>query len=275
MIDPNVSQAIVLVAEILGDLHKHTFEGYRASGQIVLNAGYEKGKWHSQARRQALAMWGVSQRTFSNIIQLGEMSDMEFSNTVANFQSLHTWATSRLRRKERPLPELSEGKYRCVVVDPPWPMKKILRRQRLMQTEPLPYSTLSLKQIKALPVQDLMADGCHIYLWVTQRFLPAGLEILKAWKVKYQCVLTWVKNVGFTPYSWMYSTEHVLFGRRGSLPLMKLGERLDFHAKTSGHSRKPDVFYELVTRVSPLPRINLFAREHRPGFVSWGNEVSQ
>jgi len=271
---PRISHAIARVAEILGDVHKHTFHGYREAGLTVLEAGYDKGKWNSWARARALKVWGISQRTFSNIIQLGEMSDAEFSNVIANFQSLYAWASSQKRHSEQPLPELPTGKYRCIVVDPPWPMKKILRRQRLMQTEPLPYRTLSLKQIKSLQVEKLMADGCHVYLWVTQRFLPAGLSILKAWGVKYQCVLTWVKNVGFTPFSFMYDTEHVLFGRHGPLKLLTNGERLSFHAKVTRHSRKPDEFFEKVCRVSPEPRINLFAREHRPSFVSWGNEVS-
>jgi N6-adenosine-specific RNA methylase IME4 len=70
----------------------------------------------------------------------------------------------------------------------------------------------------------------------------------------------------------MYSTEHVLFGKRGSLKLLKLGERLDFTAPTTGHSRKPDKFYDIVKTVSPGPRIDVFSREKRDGFDQFGNE---
>jgi len=122
------------------------------------------------------------------------------------------------------------------------------------------------------PLKQLMADDCHVYLWTTHKFLPITFEIFREWNVKYECLLTWVKNVGFTPFSWMYSTEHVLFGRVGSLELLKMGERLDFQAKVREHSRKPDEFYQLVKRVSPEPRIDVFAREKHDGFETWGNE---
>lgn len=276
-LDPAVSQAIARVAEILSGLHKQTFHRYREAGHVILATGYyEKGKWNNWAREQALDVWGISQSTFSRIIRLGEMTETEFTHTVGKFLSVHAWdASDKRRREQQPLPELPEGKYRCIVVDPPWPTKKILRRQRLMQEEALPYSTLTVKQIKALKVQDLMADGCHVFLWVTQRFVPVGFEVLKEWGVEYECQLTWVKNTGITPFSFMYDTEHVLFGHHGSLPLLKLGERLSFKAKVTKHSRKPNEFFEKVSLVSPAPRINLFAREHRPGFASWGNEIEE
>jgi N6-adenosine-specific RNA methylase IME4 len=87
--------------------------------------------------------------------------------------------------------------------------------------------------------------------------------------------MTWVKNVGITPFSWMYSTEHVLFCTKGSLPLLEIGRRLDFSAKVREHSRKPDVFYDLVREVSPGPRLDVFSREKREGFDQYGNEVDK
>lgn len=169
----------------------------------------------------------------------------------------------------------AEGRYRCLAIDPPWPVKKIEREVRPNQVTDLSYPTMSLEEIGELPIPDL-ADplGCHVYLWVTHRFLPSGLRLFDAWGVNYQCVMTWVKNVGFTPYSWMYSTEHVLFGRIGSLDLLKNGLRLDFQAATTGHSEKPDVFYERVSEASPEPRLEMFARRPHEGFVPWGNQVA-
>jgi N6-adenosine-specific RNA methylase IME4 len=73
----------------------------------------------------------------------------------------------------------------------------------------------------------------------------------------------------------MRTTEFALFCRRGSLDLMKLGKRLDFEAKRREHSRKPDEFYDLIAEVSPAPRIDIFSREDRDGFDSWGNEVGR
>jgi len=165
-----------------------------------------------------------------------------------------------------------EGKYRAIVIDPPWEIDKIAREERLNQYD-FGYPPMTLDEIRFLPVPNLAAEGgCHIYLWTTHKHLPDALAILDSWGAKYQCLLTWVKNVGFTPFSFMYSTEHCLFARIGDLPLLKMGERLDFFAKVREHSRKPDEFYSLVRIVSPERRLDMFGREPHEGFEVWGNE---
>ena len=176
-------------------------------------------------------------------------------------------------RDAGPLPP---GRFRAIVIDPPWPMQRIDRdvRDRQPDTD-LDYPTMSLDDIAALPVPDKAADdGCHVYLWTTQRFLHEACDLFERWGVHQECQLTWVKPTGMTPYSWMYNTEHVLFGRLGgNLPLQRFGLKLSFEAPQTGHSRKPDVFYERVLEASPGPRLEMFARTPRDGFVVWGNEV--
>jgi N6-adenosine-specific RNA methylase IME4 len=170
--------------------------------------------------------------------------------------------------------ELPTGIYSCLVVDPPWPMQKIEREVRPNQVE-FDYPTMTEDELKAFPLLDLAADDCHLYLWTTQKHVPLALRLAEHWGFKYQCLMTWVKNVGFTPFSWMYSTEHVLFCTRGNLPLLAIGKRLDFSAKVREHSRKPDEFYDLVKEVSPGPRLDVFSREKRDGFEQYGNEVEK
>jgi len=172
-------------------------------------------------------------------------------------------------------PPLPDGKYRTIIIDPPYPMTKLLRDVRPNQMLELDYTTMTIDEIKLFPIRKIMADNCHVYLWTTHKYLPTAFDIFKLWGVNYECLLTWVKNVGFTPYSWMYSTEHILFGRAGSLELLKKGERVDFSAKVREHSRKPNEFYDLVRRVSPEPRIDVFAREKHDGFDVWGDEVKK
>ncbi len=183
----------------------------------------------------------------------------------------------RARIRNRPAlnpPAYPEGQYATVVIDPPWPVEKILRDVRPQQGPALDYPVMQLDEIEALPVPALAGDGCHVYLWVTHRFLPAGLELFDAWGVSYECLMTWVKNVGMTPFSWMYDTEHVLFGRVGQLEVVQKGQRLSFSESVQGHSVKPDVFYERVLAASPEPRLEMFARRTRAGFEPWGNEVA-
>lgn len=165
--------------------------------------------------------------------------------------------------------------YRTIVIDPPWPMEKIKREVRPNQ-KIMDYTTMSIEEIKEFPLKQFIhKDGCHVYMWTTQKFLQNSFDVFNAWGIKYQCLMTWVKNVGFTPFSWMYSTEHVLYGTVGNIPLLRKGIRLDFNAKVREHSRKPDEFYDIVKRVSVEPRVDIFSREKRDGFDQYGYEVDK
>lgn len=181
----------------------------------------------------------------------------------------------RERQQEQMQVKLPEGSYRTIIIDPPWPIKKIIRRERPYQNAELDYPVLSVETIKNMKLP-FASDGCHVYLWTIQRYLPVAFEVLSCWGVKYIQTLVWEKNVGFTPFGlFMNNVEFVLFGRIGSLPLLKAGEKAAFKAKVREHSRKPDEFYELVKKVSPEPRIDIFSREKREGFDSWGDEIEK
>jgi len=177
---------------------------------------------------------------------------------------------------ETKTPPLPNEKYRCLIIDPPWEMEKISRDERPNQGKYLDYPTMTIEELEKLPIKELAdIEGCHIYLWTTHKHLPDALKLFESWGAKYQCLMTWVKPTGMTPFSWMYNTEHVLFGRIGSLKLEKLGIKLAFNEKSREHSRKPDVFYDIVKQASPEPRLDMFSRESREGFSLWGNEVNK
>jgi len=187
-----------------------------------------------------------------------------------------------MRRK--PVPEASPSpmilgnKYQCIVIDPPWPMKKLEREERPAQGPNLDYPTMTLEEIEAIQLKEMTdPNGCHIYLWTTHKFLPDALRIFERWGVRYECLLTWVKPSGFTPFSWMYNTEHVLFGRVGkSLEVQKKGMKLAFNGSVGRqHSKKPEEFYSRVVMASPEPRLEMFARQPHDGFDAWGDEVGQ
>ncbi len=228
----------------------------------------EAGIKHHE-RYEALA--DIPEEQFEQEIKNIKESGKELTNVTLQRVS------QRIQKKEtqeNKLANTPEGKFRTIVIDPPWEMKKILREERPKQ-DVFDYKTMTIEEITAFPISAIADDdGCHVYLWTTQRYLPHSFEIFKEWGVRYECLLTWVKNVGFTPFSFMYSTEHILFGRIGKLDLLKMGKRLDFQAKVQGHSVKPDIFYDLVAEVSPAPRIDVFARKQRDGFKSYGNEIN-
>jgi N6-adenosine-specific RNA methylase IME4 len=233
----------------------------------------------SRAAPQAV---GISQGTYDKAKVIAEKAPEPVKQKLRAGETTINAEYERIRREEakRKVAEQFEccrppdGKYRCIVIDPPWPIDKIARDVRPNQVA-VDYPSMSLDEIRALPVPDLADDGCHVYLWTTHKHLPNALSLFESWGIRYQCLMTWVKNVGMTPFSWMYSTEHVLFGRIGNLDVQRKGLRLDFAAKVREHSRKPDEFFALAAQASPGPRLEMFAREGRDGFEPWGNETGR
>ena len=165
-----------------------------------------------------------------------------------------------------------EGVYDVIVIDPPWPMKKIERDIAPDQVE-FDYPTMTIDEIKALEVP--CADNCHVWLWTTHKYLPDALEILQAWDMKYVCTFVWHKPGGFQPYGLpQYNAEFALYARKGTPEFTDFKDfKLCFDAPRTGHSEKPDYFYELVRRVTAGRRLDMFSRRAIPGFDSWGKEA--
>jgi N6-adenosine-specific RNA methylase IME4 len=171
-------------------------------------------------------------------------------------------------------------KYRTIAVDPPWPYANryagTRSPDRLRDTYkpvPMPYPTMSLAEIGALPVTTLAADAAHLYLWTTQRFLRAGFDIIDQWGFTFSTILVWSKKPKGIAGTFVVSTEFVLFARRGVLAGKRRQMGTVFAWPRNGvHSRKPDHFYDLVESVSPGPYVELFSRRHRLGWDVWGDE---
>jgi len=176
---------------------------------------------------------------------------------------------AQLMRREVLPPSLPPGKFRTIYADPPWPFDDTATRGAAENH----YPTMSIAEISALPVHELAAKDAHLYLWTTNSHLHDAFHVVTAWGFEYKTLITWVKpQIGLGHY-FRGATEHILFCVRGGLPMVKVGERNWFEAPRQEHSRKPELFYELIERCSPGPRVELFARKEREGWVAWGNEV--
>ena len=167
-------------------------------------------------------------------------------------------------------------KYQIIYADPPWNVSLFSRIVRPNQL-PHPYSKMKLEAIKALNVKELAdPNGCHIFLWTTHKWMPKAFEVIEAWGFKHHCILTWDKEYGFTPYSFMWSTEFCIHGYiKGKwMKFQKMGEKALIREKSEKHSKKPQAMRDLILKsVGDLPRIELFARQKTPGWDVWGNEV--
>lgn len=171
----------------------------------------------------------------------------------------------------------TDKKYKTIYIDPPWEEKGGGKIKRGADRH---YNVMKLHEIEALPVQNLIdTEGCHLYMWVTNNFLPKAFELLKAWGFEYITLITWNKDrFGLGQY-YRGITEHCIFAStKKRLPYkVTSGKRQQgvtgfYEAKTI-HSRKPIKMREMIEKVSYEPRIELFARQYIDGWDCWGNEV--
>lgn len=160
-----------------------------------------------------------------------------------------------------------------IVIDPPWDVRDEGDENQMGRANP-DYTTMTIKQIAKLPVARLADKNCHLYLWITNRSLPKGFALLDAWGFRYITTLTWCKpSIGVGNY-FRNNTEHVLFGVKGKLGLLRQDVGTWFEAKRGkGHSTKPSEFYKLVESCSPGPRLEMFARGQRSGWMLWGADA--
>ena len=167
--------------------------------------------------------------------------------------------------------------YKVVVVDPPWPVKKLTHPARPNQTS-MDYKTLSLEEIKALPVGRLAAPASWCFLWTTQRFLWDSRAVLEGWGFDFLLTMVWKKeygrSAGMPLFGFRWNAEFILVGTRGVRELWPKRPLIlaAFSAENIRHSEKPDAFYKAVEGLGS-PRIDLFARKAREGWDVWGDEV--
>jgi len=172
-----------------------------------------------------------------------------------------------------------DGPFDVVVIDPPWDMQKIDREVRPNQ-DAFDYPTMSVEQLiefwRGELVPKLNPD-VHVFMWTTQRFLPATINLLEDIGLRYVLVMVWHKAGGFQPIGLpQYNCEFAVYARLGK-PLFIDTKDFPccFEAPRREHSRKPDDFYDTIRRVTGGSRIDVFSREAREGFAQFGNEIAK
>lgn len=174
---------------------------------------------------------------------------------------------------------LPRGRFGAILADPPWTFKTWSPKGRGRAPK---YPTMSVEQIGALRVQEIAADDCVLFLWMSWPMLYDAIHVINAWGFKYKtCAFCWAKR---DPRGWLFAgtgywtranSEACLLATRGKpkrlhadVPQIILEDRRE-------HSRKPDRIYERIERLVPGPYLELFARTHRRGWSAWGDEVGK
>ena len=115
-----------------------------------------------------------------------------------------------------------------------------------------------------------------LFMWATSPNLQQAFDVLAAWGFEYVTSLAWVKDKIGLGYWVRGQHELLLIARRGSMPAPLPADRPPsvINAARREHSRKPDEAYELIERMYPgLPKLELFARGQREGWIAWGNQA--
>jgi len=165
----------------------------------------------------------------------------------------------------------AEAKFATIVIDPPWDWGDEGDQDQMGRARP-DYATMSKEQLMALPVGTLADEDCHLYMWITNRSLPKGFDLIQAWGFRYITAITWAKpSFGMGNY-FRGQTEQILFAVKGSQPLKRkdVGTLFTAPRGPNGHSSKPVEFYDLVESCSPGPFLEMFSRHNREGWTAWG-----
>jgi N6-adenosine-specific RNA methylase IME4 len=204
---------------------------------------------------------------------------------------------------------MSTARYRTIVADPPWDYEGMMAPWR-SGLEPT-YESMTLSAIKALPVRELAEDAAHLYLWAVLPLMAEAFDVVREWGFRPCTVLTWCKPGVGLGGGFRGNTEHLIVARRGTSPAINPtcgdcggrdrgvrkcacvapnwrhnGQAVPpveppFQDKAEGtwyiapraeHSAKPDLFVDLIERMSPGPYVELFARRARFHWDYWGDE---
>lgn len=183
-------------------------------------------------------------------------------------------------------------RYKTIVADPPWEYRRgfpirgprtergVRQRTGDLRIVPLQYPSLTLAEIEALPVQELADSNCRLFLWTTNAYLPYAFSVIQNWGFRYGQTLVWHKthaNLRSPNTVAPNSAEFLLTATIGAPGTRSSWKSAVIAAGMGGnspaHSRKPELFLDLIEQVSPGPYLELFARRQRLGWDTWGNEA--
>lgn len=172
-------------------------------------------------------------------------------------------------------------KYNVIYCDPPWAYRVWSQKGNGRSAESH-YSTMSLEDIKALPVGGLAEKNCALFMWITFPLLNEAFNVLDAWGFTYKSVaFVWVKQNKKTPslfwgmgYWTRANAELCIVATKGSPKRQSRRVHQVILSPIEEHSKKPDeARNRIVELMGDVPRIELFARQKTPGWDVWGNEA--
>ncbi len=181
---------------------------------------------------------------------------------------------------------LPNKKYNIIYADPPWSFSsKELQKyngERFTSIEKH-YETQSEDWIANLPVKNITANDCALFLWTTDAHIPEAIRVMESWGFKYVTIafvwskLTKTGKEAWTLGSWtIKNCEICLFGTKGKMLQYKKENNVKqlIRAERTKHSKKPQEVRDSIIRMfGDIPKIEIFARQCVDKWDCWGNEV--
>lgn len=159
-------------------------------------------------------------------------------------------------------------RFGCVYADPPLLVSA-------EETDAFGRSAISIEQLCALPVAELVEEDAHAHLWLGSSHLPHAQAILNAWGFEYRSNLVWVRPQGVSGKFWRHAHDFLLLGVRGDLSFRNRSILSWLRANRMTHGRKPERVRRSIQQVSPGPYLELFARKPVKGWVVCGDGFQQ
>lgn len=183
----------------------------------------------------------------------------------------------RFALNERSLAEkilqLWQTKYNLIYADPPWRYDFSKSKSRAIESH---YQSMSLEDICNLPIP--AKKDSILYLWATAPKLIEALKVMEAWGFTYKTNMVWIKPTIGMGYHSRGKHELLLIGTKGKMspPGSQSRYQSVINASKGEHSKKPDLVYEIIEEAYPptdYKLLELFARNTRKDWSSWGNEL--
>jgi N6-adenosine-specific RNA methylase IME4/DNA-binding protein H-NS len=167
--------------------------------------------------------------------------------------------------------KLPEGKFEVVVIDPPWNYGREYDPENSRVANP--YPEMSQEQLLELEIPS--ADNSVIYLWTTHKFLFDAKELLDNWGFDYKATLVWNKEKMGMGAWFRMQCEFCLVGIKGK-PLWNNTKWRDVITEPRReHSRKPEIFYEMINEINAGRKLDYFSRSNREGWSVYGNDTQK
>lgn len=247
---------------------------------------FNNGSNEEPFQRVTLSEVGIDKKLSHRAQALAAVPEPQFEAMVTDWrervqQENERVTTNLLRAGERAQrdsgldpPPLPEGKYSLIYADPPWRYEHAKTESRRIENQ---YPTMELEEICGLPVHQAAADDCVLFLWTTSPKLAESMKVIDAWGFEYRTCAIWDKEVIGMGYYFRQQHELLLVAARGQPGTPEAGDRVGsiIRKRRGEHSAKPVEFYELIESMYPhAVKLEMFARQSREGWHSWGNQVA-